>query len=91
MGRMTMITYTKCSDWATSACTGFGTDDDHVCYLSGGMMDTLEARDYGSPDNFRSGNGDCTGHTGDLYRCSTTGFDKGPEPKRSRRSRKKSA
>lgn len=87
MGRMTMITYTKCSDWATSACTGFGTDDDHVCRLFGGMMDTLEPRDSGRSDNL--GTGDCTGHPGNLYGCSTTGFDKGPKPERSRRSRKK--
>lgn len=89
MGRMKMITYAKCSDRTTSVCTGFGDDDDYASYLSGGMMDTLEACDYGNSDKFRSGNGDCTGHPGDLYGCSTTGFDKGPKPKRSRRSRRK--
>lgn len=91
MGRMTMITYTKCSDGATSACTGFGTDDDHVCRLFGGMVSTPEVWDDGVPDGFRSGNGDCTGHPENLYGCYTVGFDRGPEPKRSRRSRKKSA
>ena len=91
MGRITMITYAKCSDGATSACTGFGTDDDHVCHLFGGMVNTPEVLDYGAPDRFRSGDEDCKGYSESSYGCYTMGFDKGPDPKRSRRSRKKSA